>query len=1315
MIQERNLIPGSPAAQAMAPPTEEALGGGGVMSQLGHGFIEPGTSLIRGHQSPDPVTGWEHASRFAGRIAGWGTALSLTAGAVGAAALKLPLVATGFAALKAAPKIAGVVAPATMAQKATAWGAWGAARAWGEGEDEIDSLLEAAGMGMARSLAITGVFGAGAKALQTPGVKGALFDIGQKRLQMQQKLPGPLGKVAGPTARQILEPSSPEGVFTAAMSRNLRKGVGGFATEFDGAPTPFMQTIERIVKSVERTKFGKGLYDTVPGYADLPVEQKMGSLVTHLHKRAVREGITPEAALKETGEAGAIFNFLRQPLNMAKRHGMTPEGSLRAAFTGDQDRFNQTLGWLGDATGVDVGKLVPKPSVFFQTGKAKKEVLTDRFSKMTLGEQLQTLTGKIDHAGQKAREAIGGEKKLWKNYQDDLFRVRQRMMPQVSTTLEMGREGYVVDNAWHEVYKPLLDRLREGHMENLTSVDVKRWILDEVKRGHGVSRMDQLPKHTQDLYRRIITQIDHEVGPKAGIPKAWTMEDSATVGQQMMPAIYSHTGDAKGVVRELGLFLKDPVPMTSKEVMEMKHPRLGLTLTSLLAPTRKVVGEKLGREIRTAHETQQAYAMSTRDTLRFHLEPWLNPKKAPDQWWYDAAEREIPRALGMPQAMTQAARKEIGWGIRKAIGEYVQRDGAVTLRSLINKHVTQPDRLQKGEIDAATKAGKEILGLTKKMDSDFGMKGSFVQDVVPKLKEFKNADEAFRAARVVHTGAGDDFSWLAHSPQKDQIYDAALRGDIWDLAQNYLLAGKNKMFVQPLDKTVKAFFKYQGIDKDNATHKYWDRLREYMEGGEPAHNAVMEQSAQELTGAISQKLGQAGLSMKSEMLPGVSWEKATSDFIVRMLNLGALGGNVYSGIRNVTQQLLSVFNMHDNPLVGMEYWWKAMLVNRSPMGKILQDLNPVMKSRTAFEGMKNEFALSHRMGKDDLKTLLPWSTEKHKRPGFGELFNRVEDSAMWFFRSADRFNVQQSFMMKYLQATEDGSTFQQAMLQAEKFTQATQFMYGIDSPELYRHPIGKVIGLFSSWPINMAHLVKDQMGQAPIRAATTLSGMALASEALSRTGLCFRSMHPVTTAEGLLPYSVIHREAQDPMAVGMIRALGDAAGNIFEGDPQARREGWSRFGRDMGNLVPFFTAGRRVFSTIDMYRNQTEGAWTQYDEAGRIRSQIQPEDLPYEALIRLIGPSAADRRRWEEIRYAETVDQGYRTIRREALDAYLNGDYETFRQRQVQLAEIGAERVISEADIEQEIELRRATPLERRIRTLPEELRGHVRQRTTIP
>ena len=425
-----------------------------------------------------------------------------------------------------------------------------------------------------------------------------------------------------------------------------------------------------------------------------------------------------------------------------------------------------------------------------------------------------------------------------------------------------------------------------------------------------------------------------------------------------------------------------------------------------------------------------------------------------------------------------------------------------------------------------------------------------------------------------------------------------------------------------------------------------------------------------------------------------------------------MGFNPFMPVRNLTQKALALSSITEsgNPLEGL-YWmgkFKMAKAAKDPEALKWIKLNDILTNRVYMETIDIQGS-----GFIKVAQLLGMSDAAVAR-----MDDVMVQKAMWMFKMSDLSNVEDTFGAKAMYLAKQGFNVADTIEMARSTTMATQFMYGIDSPMLYKNPFGKQIGLFQSWPLNWAQMLWEQGTQGNMRrAASTIVTMAVASELLSMSGLSFRSISPTATVQGILPVKMLEGERSWPLAMRVAVSTLDYMRGLADGDPDAVDTAMNNFLRHAEGLVPFGAVTNRTLKFIDRVRHD----WVDYADTGFMHTNSlapqtrentsrlarilgeTPEEGRAEAFRAWFGTTTKSVQRMEDAELVKSMSDSYARTRRIAIQAFIDGDYDHFQRMQESLV-LNFGRWIEPKDIKQELQYMAMTARERQTRSLPADL-----------
>lgn len=404
---------------------------------------------------------------------------------------------------------------------------------------------------------------------------------------------------------------------------------------------------------------------------------------------------------------------------------------------------------------------------------------------------------------------------------------------------------------------------------------------------------------------------------------------------------------------------------------------------------------------------------------------------------------------------------------------------------------------------------------------------------------------------------------------------------------------------------------------------------------------------------------------------------------------GGIGYNPFTAIKNLTQKALALTSITDdgNALHGLKWMAKAKILKLKPEGEFYLSDCRILKSRSFTEGLEAQYSAMERMAQ-----------RLFQSDKAAKATRRIQDKSMAMFQWSDRSNVEDTWLARFLYLTEaKGAPIADACNLATRTTMATQFMYGFDSPMLYKTPLGRQAGIFMSWPINWAFLLYEQGTSGDVRKAiSTVVTMALGAEILTMTGLNFMSIHPVNTARGILPIAMMSDEDRWPLVARSAASINSYIRAMVDGDDEAVDSALDSLRNRLRPLVPLGVVTFRMLDFIELVKND----WRKYDNRGRLKYEVKPG----EAVRGLIGPTTEAYNRVEDWQRVTRMEGYYRHTRAQAIEAFMNQDYNRFQKLQEQLV-VNFGKWIEPKDIRYEVQLRNMTARERQLISLPEELR----------
>ena len=529
----------------------------------------------------------------------------------------------------------------------------------------------------------------------------------------------------------------------------------------------------------------------------------------------------------------------------------------------------------------------------------------------------------------------------------------------------------------------------------------------------------------------------------------------------------------------------------------------------------------------------------------------------------------------------------------------------------------------------------------------------YIKEYAPRVRKSGSAEKAFPQ------GVPQKLKFFAEEERTGNLMPRET--DALQTAIMYLRAGAKKKFFDPVVEQLQPY-----VDQMHPDRRF---IYEQFSNSVLGRPVLEERMCNELIRAIANPL----LKRFGKEVTGRPSQSASA-FVTDLGYLGTVGFNVFSAVKNLSQQLLVVSHLSEKyPLEGLKWVLKAKAARLTPTGKELLKYNWVGQHRIYLEGVDLQYRV----------------IEKFMGP--------VRKAGYFLFSQADRDNVNTAYLAGTMKALAEGKSMDEAVELGNMTAASTQYLYGIDSPMLFKGPLGRQLGMLASWPLNFMRLLWEQgTSDTKHRVLTSLVTMAVGSYVLSKlTGLSFRSIHPWETAKSWLPSSWM--SGQRSLTVeAAYNAIEVMKARLEGNDPELVEEALDALKDSLSTFIPAKVQLDRIAKFIDAAKNE----WKVYDSRGRLRYEITPG----EAVRGLFGPTVESQKRYEESRSASQKLQAYSKLRQSAIDAYFKKDMEKFHELQAELTKL--RKPITAADLKREIQLRQQTSLERQEQSLPPSLRS---------
>lgn len=1284
------------APEGLREPEGVGYAGTGFWGQLSEGFLgavsAPASILpgIEGRDTPEPVTPGEHVGSAVGQFLGWAGLSALAGATLGKGAV-------------AASAAAGATAKTGLASQAVKWGtAEGALGALYAHDEDMPpgEIAKHAGYGAALGVAAP-VIGKATRGIRTDMMNRLRRSYAQRFDRTFRGTPeAGLPRADMATSEQHLQHSIWGRETQAQHALGLPDDIG-----LQKGLAPGEETAKRISDLVQQEAMKRGRYDrlidSVGSALDTTSDSITGPFAQTIKREAKKrkfEQLSPQEQISTAIRGLWDDEHAKRILKPALRRTEDSAWRGRKMMTGlldgnplfaEHHRIGREA--LGQKAGVR-DRTTFENIIGRRYGYREGELIPDDIHQRSLREQIDFIDESIKFNHQKRAQFLE-RRGVWsgnaltgddlQNYEanirrvDELLKARHRLIPEVESAFGEYRQG-AISAAMAQSQREAAEEAR-GQFATRGNVTIHQDLVDILRR-EGVSDPRQLSREGQDKFyqRRYWLRMQ---GEQTEIDNVWHLNPDEVF-----------TPETAEYMRDEWVALPDIGESTSyDDVLRIQTPNWW---DRLLAPFRAVMGEADFREIRTA-TTGQKYAMG----------PW------------DRRVDDLYNQAGLKDTFLEGrASRELKQKKRKAVTRWLHAP---------DREVAKRDLEMRGLWD------ENVQGVAEEVDKIYGELAQIFN--IPKERIIQN----FSPRRHATTGAeflGDNeylgFEFASHELRTGFSWPQEM--DSLYLLKGYIRGGMREKFLKPtfknLDKRwdpegffetvnrdMRRFLDTQGIDP-NLTGKRLqrqiqqlptERQREYQRlaqelseaknirsqfrKGEiqvdPARKDMYRKLKQNLQGqpaswehALDRSIGTVANALFG-MDPHKRYTREISTFLTDLMYSSTISWNLFTPIKNLTQQLLPVMHLDENPMVGLQYWARAQKMGpNTTFGKISDMTNIVMDTRLATEALARQDHGLRRLS-----------------PKMGQFI----DKGYGFYKWADKKNVRTSHTMKLLYELDKGTSWERAVEEAYSFTMSTQFMYGIDSPMLYKGELGRALGVLMSWPLNYAHLIRQQAVNegAWKKAAQMFTGGAVLAETMSESGLSFESVNPMQTASGLLPVSMLEGSDRWPILLRAGAATGNYLRALGDGDPQAQDWARKEFGRMARTFVPAGTQIGRAWEGVETLVNEGR----RFDQQDRLQHEVEGR----EKFWQFIGPTTEQSERWRHLQAVASQQSNYRRLRGMAYDALYEGDMERFAKLQDQLVLFYGKGIESH-EAQQHLEMAQLSSLERTAMGLPEESRKAI-------
>lgn len=491
----------------------------------------------------------------------------------------------------------------------------------------------------------------------------------------------------------------------------------------------------------------------------------------------------------------------------------------------------------------------------------------------------------------------------------------------------------------------------------------------------------------------------------------------------------------------------------------------------------------------------------------------------------------------------------------------------------------------KGATAVEHEAAKSLREWYDKLFKEFGLDAErYLEEYAPRVREYGSFLEIVKQ----NPSAPKELQFFAELERTapTEVFPRDLNA--LSSALTYLRLGARKKFLQPFLDEVAPLVQEMHPDRK----RIWEDFVSVL-----LHRPVWEERlVNNMTDAII-------TAVVGELPKGTRQRYANqiSTWITHLGYMGVIGGNIGSALKNLTQSALAVFSLSNNPVEGTIYFNKAIRALLSPEGRKAMRYCWVYDMRQFLEGV-----------------------DRHIGLGKTSNFARALEKAGFFaFEWAEKYNVSTAYMMKLLQQLDNGVPLAEAVEAANTFAADTQFLYGIDSPLLTKSPLGRVLGMLYSWPINFMRLMhKFGMRHEYTKILNAFAGLTAVCWATEKiTGLDFSSARPTNSIADwpLISYTLVG-ETSMPIETlqSVYNYLHTVLNSATSDNPREREEAYREMVRSLWNYVPFNVARGRVTTVAKAALHD----WEVHGDEGELLYRFGEIDVPGEAEPRRLPPPA---------------------------------------------------------------------------------------------
>ncbi len=590
----------------------------------------------------------------------------------------------------------------------------------------------------------------------------------------------------------------------------------------------------------------------------------------------------------------------------------------------------------------------------------------------------------------------------------------------------------------------------------------------------------------------------------------------------------------------------------------------------------------------------------------WHDDMFIPKPKEADQW----SKQDMTALEKAPNILDKWVRPLYRTLIREMTNE-----GTISKKQIhvyVNKYISIIDKATKGFTRAEISRTSAMLEGLMKAEGKEGEAAKTIREQFfdPLFKEAVDAgilkpgqyveDYYSHIVENVKKISGDSIdmgkAWFTHERTGDlKDYNR----DVREVAYIYVNAMAKRLFVEPVIQKWKPAMMEMHPDRRKMAEDFFQEILGRPLGEERLLNQLIADiyalTGKDLTGRPAQEV---------------------SRFIVSLFAQDKMGLSMVAAIRNHTQKLLAIVDV--DPIRGFGYAAKAQkwLLTRGGQD-FVNKYCTLLNQRIYYEGLQ-EIAYYHS--------------------NLNKLMDKTSKLTMSFFRWADLNNVKISFLIGYFGGLRKGMSVAEAIDFGNDVALRTQYPYDVRRAPLYRGPIGKTIGLFTSWSGHFLELQADWINQRSFHKILLAALYLAGAEYLARKfGLVIRA-----GVTDIIKGHILYKAAKGEPGVlrSYINDFKKVANRLRSGDP----EEWKRAVIEFTYLMPAGVFWKRLHRFVEAAGDN----WIVRRDDGTILYEFSKDDwlsqktgIPKEAVLSLLGQTTENAERWE---YSGKLDKALQAI-----------------------------------------------------------------------